>query len=134
MKLSSEEKKQLARQNAKWPTKLVEVPEVQWPDNPGKRPDEVWRSRDFLALVYAENRGITRLSICRTSMKGSRWKDGISWDDLQLLKRECGFGEFDAVEVFPKDCDVVNVANMRHLWVMGTSLPFAWRSGASHND
>ena len=49
--------------------------------------------------------------------------------DLQRLKAECGYGGHDAVEVFPHALDVINVANMRHLWVMGEPLTFAWRRG-----
>ena len=37
-----------------------------------------------------------------------------------------------AVEVFPADDQVVNVANMRHLWVLPEPLPFAWEKGLSH--
>jgi len=33
----------------------------------------------------------------------------------------------DAIEIFPADMDVVNVANMRHLWVMAEPVEFAWR-------
>lgn len=49
-------------------------------------------------------------------------------NDLQRLKRECGRGDLDAVEVYPRDCDVVNVANMRHLFVFESCLlPYVWR-------
>jgi hypothetical protein len=58
------------------------------------------------------------------------WIDGLTWDDLQTVKREVGFGKCFAVEVFPEDSHVVNDANMRHLWVLGERLPFAW---TAHN-
>jgi hypothetical protein len=90
----------------------------------------VWRSRNFLVQEYdlqAKYPALVRLSICRTSISGDRWRDGISWDDLQRLKNECGYGGLDAVEIFPADNDVVNVANMRHLWVMAEPVRFAWR-------
>jgi hypothetical protein len=33
--------------------------------------------------------------------------------------------------VFPPDTDVVNVANMRHLWILAPgTLAFAWRASA----
>jgi hypothetical protein len=70
---------------------------------------------------------VVRLSVCRTSLAGDRWQDGITWDELQRLKRECGYGDADAIEVFPADTDVVNVANMRHLWVMADPIACAWR-------
>lgn len=52
--------------------------------------------------------------------------DGITWDDLQWIKRAAGYGDREAVEVYPLDDDVVNVANMRHLWILpaGQRLPF----------
>ena len=74
---------------------------------------------------------VVRLSINRTTLGANgRWDENITWDDLQRLKREAGYGDKDAVEVFPADVDVVNVANMRHLWVFvgNYRLPFAWRA------
>ncbi len=70
---------------------------------------------------------LVRLSINRTTIIGDRWADNITWDELQRIKNECGYTLHDAVEVFPAEKDVVNVANMRHLWVMKDPLPFAWR-------
>jgi hypothetical protein len=47
---------------------------------------------------------------------------------LQTVKDELGYAERDAVEVFPAQGDLVNVANMRHIWVLPYRLPFIWRS------
>lgn len=125
---SREQRRQLARDNAKLPTTLAKIPRHEWP-NPSAPQLEVWRSRDFLVQVFAGSGPCKcRLSINRTTLgKAGRWVEGISWDELQRLKRECGFANFDAVEVYPRDRDVVNVANMRHLWVLHEPLPFAWR-------
>jgi hypothetical protein len=60
-------------------------------------------------------------------LEGDRWADNITWDELQALKTQCGYGGHDAVEVYPPTRDVVNVANIRHLWVLAEKLPFAWR-------
>lgn len=125
------QKKALARESARYGEHLERIPESAWP--PNYRPPnirEVWRSRDYLVQIFAEKDGATRLSICRTALNadGSRWQDRIPWEDLQRLKSECGRGYLDAVEVYPRDCDVVNVANMRHLWVLEQPLPFAWRA------
>lgn len=92
------------------------------------RPKRVWRSRGFLVQAYGEIPGHVRLSICRAELdRDGQWTANISWEELQELKRQAGFGDYDAVEVFPRDCDVVNVANMRHLWVVPEGIPFAWR-------
>ncbi len=51
----------------------------------------------------------------------------LVWDELQRIKSECGYGNTDAIEIYPADDDVVNVANMRHLWILDSRIPFAWR-------
>jgi hypothetical protein len=90
---------------------------------------EVWRSRDFLVQIFDDGQpGILRMTVCRTKHSGNNWHDNITWDELQALKHECGHGDLDAVEVYPRDRDVVNVANMRHLFIFAAPLPFAWRS------
>lgn len=58
----------------------------------------------------------------------STWLDGITFDELMQLKRECGRGDLDALEVYPADFDLVNVANMRHLFIVPGGVSFAWRN------
>lgn len=125
--ITRDQRRQLVRDNAKQPTTLQEVPDNGMQNRPVHML-RVLRSRDFFVQEFAESAPIdVRLSICRTDVIGDRWKEGITWDELQRLKRECGYGDRDAVEVFPADIDVVNVANMRHLWVMVDAIPYAWR-------
>lgn len=47
-------------------------------------------------------------------------------------QRDPGLADSWAVEVFPADADVVNVANMRHLWILPDAPAFAWRKGISN--
>ena len=55
-----------------------------------------------------------------------------SWADLQRIKNEVrpDGHERTAVEVYPRDAELVDVANMYHLWVLppGFALPFTLRS------
>lgn len=119
----------MARDNAKQPSKLVEVPRSEWP--PGfTEQRRALRSREFLVQEFdAPAPAFVRLSINRTTLSGERWTDNITWDELQRIKAECGYSGRDAVEVYPPTSDVVNVANMRHLWVLSEPLAFAWRRG-----
>ena len=57
-----------------------------------------------------------------------RWKDDITWDELQEIKRQAGYGNQMAVEIYPDDLDIVNVANMRHLWILDEPLPIGWKN------
>jgi hypothetical protein len=89
-----------------------------------------WVSRKFIAQLYIEATEdyphMKRLSIARVKRNQHGWVDGITWDELQAVKREVGYGDWYAIEIYPRDCDVVNVANFRHLWLFETPLPFGW--------
>jgi len=130
MNTTRAQRRQLERDNAKLPERLQSIPRDQWPANAPPTIMRVFRSRDFLVQEYTSTSPhvISRLSICRTTISGNRWKDGITWDELQRIKNEVGYGDADAVEIYPADDDVVNVANMRHLWVLDARIPFAWRN------
>ena len=127
------QRRELERQNAKMPRELRLVPREEWPLEHQRGPIlRVWRSRAFLVQEYAEPAPVlVRLSVLRTTLdpKAGRWVDGITWDELQSIKAECGYGRHDALELYPPDSDVVNVANLRHLWVMRELQTFAWRGG-----
>jgi len=55
-----------------------------------------------------------------------------SWSDFQRIKREVLFGgaERTAVEVYPPQAELVDQANMYHLWVLpaGCRLPFSLKT------
>lgn len=124
-----EQREYLKRENLKYPTFLVMIPREDWPSAyvPKTPPIEVWRSRQFLVQVFQENGGIERLSVIRTEiLPNGRWAENITWDELQEIKTEVGRGGKFAVEVFPAVNDLVNVANMRHLWVLPEPPLFAW--------
>lgn len=131
--ITKAERRYLATENAKYPEHLISIPHSAWPQSVqwlAKVPIEVWRSRAFLVQIFSES-GVERITVCRTRITGQTWQDGITWDDLQRLKRECGRGDKWAVEIFPAESETVNVANMRHLWVLDEMPAFAWhnRSG-----
>jgi len=97
-------------------------------DASGARPFAIYRSRYYLVQMFAEaDPNIIRLSICRSKIgQDGRWLDGLSWDELQSIKSAVGYGDFQAFEVYPADSKVIDVANMRHLWVMQQPIPLGW--------
>jgi hypothetical protein len=104
------------------------VPRELWPSGPSTADRvEVWLCTDFLVQVFDMPNCPRRLSVNRTRHAGSRWEAGITWDDLQECKRAAGYGDRWAVEVFPADVDLVNVANMRHLWLLDEAPAWEWR-------
>ncbi len=129
IKASRADRKWLRKENAKWPLELKEVGRREWPEVPDgfKYPERVFRSRQFMVQIFEPDNGATRLTIQRARLNSKgEWDDMITWDELQRLKAEAGFGDRVAVELFPPDDKVVNVANLRHLWILDEELPFMW--------
>lgn len=122
-----EQKRQLEHDNAKLPHYLEVVPKHLHPSTDDKNRVQAWRSRNFLVQAFYENDGFIRLSVNRTTLgDNGRWLENIRWEELMQLKREAGFSDWYAIEIYPRDKDVVNVANMRHLWVMEKPLNIGW--------
>jgi hypothetical protein len=117
--------------NRLWGPHLQPVPREDWlPVFDGMKafPFCVFRSCRFVAQVFDEVDGARRISVQRTMIDDNgNWLQGITWDDLMLVKDDCGYGNCWAVEIFPPNTEVVNVANMRHLWLLPEAPPFAWR-------
>lgn len=91
---------------------------------------EVWRSRDFLVQLFRDGDHV-RITVNRThSPNGLDWADGITWDELQQIKAEIGRGDAWAVELYPPDEHVIDVANMRHLWLLDEAPAYGWRAPA----
>lgn len=99
----------------------VPVPDAGNPTAPRR----AWRSRHFLVQEHEDGPGI-RLSVCRSDISLETGA-GITWDELQTIKRGCGYASAWAVEVFPPDSHIVNVANMRHLWILPEAPEFGWK-------
>lgn len=122
-----------AAEAKKRPARLAEIPRERWPRNLAGEAERthVWHSQRFLVQMFDEApfQGIDtrRISVCRvTLLQDGRWEEGLSWEELMQVKREIGFGDWYALEIFPRDGDIVNVANMRHLWMLATPLSIGW--------
>jgi hypothetical protein len=127
MKLDRNQRRLLTKESTSQPATLREIPREQWPAFAPAHLIEVWRSRGFLVQVYTEPSDFQRMSVYRAFHDGDSWVDQVTWDELMQLKRECGRGDKDALEVFPADVDIVNVANMRHLFFPPTPVKFKWK-------
>ncbi len=87
----------------------------------GEKSFALWRDATYLAAGYDDGT-VIRLDICRRDLG-----DGIGWDELQRIKRECGYGALDAMELYPADDAVINTANVRHLYLFRQPIPHVWR-------
>lgn len=113
---------------ASYPPRLTTVPRHQWPNTPSSVPRiAAWVSRDYLVQAFAEDGDVVRLSVNGVVPTADSWADAITWDELMEIKRQCGYGDRVAVEIYPDDDNIVNVANMRHLWLLPEAPAFMWR-------
>lgn len=132
--MNREQRRLAKKENLKRPAVLTEMPRSEWPtgvlEKLRKIPIRVFVSQDYLVQEFEEENA-TRLSVNRTEMQANgQWRENIEWEELQEIKRQIGYGDHYAIEVYPRDRDIVNVANMRHLWVLDKPLPIGWANGA----
>lgn len=115
------------------PDALTELPRERWPSDSFMHLSgdaerlRVWVSKAMIVQLFNEF-GHERISVSRAAIDAQgRFVDGIAWDELQAVKTAIGFGDRCAVEVYPPDRDVVNVANIRHLWLLAEDPVFMWK-------
>ena len=84
--------------------------------------DSIWRNKKFTVMVWNVPAG-KKMTISRNTWDSHacRYKDGITWDEIMEIKRGIGMGEENAVEFYPPDSEVINIANVRHIWILPKS-------------
>lgn len=129
-KTHTAEQIQIKKINKRFGRTLVEqtMPKIAYPEGCVR----VMRSRYFLVQEYRWQDDkmfgrVMRLSICRTAVDTQgRWQDKVTWDEMQRIKKMCNYGHYAAVEIFPPERHLTNVANMRHMWILKTPPEFMW--------
>ena len=130
-KLSRAARRSIAARVSKWPDELTPIPASEFPDG-ASAPDAAWRSKDYIVQMKMEASGYRRLTVSRTLVDaGGNYGADISWDELQAIKHSIGFGEKWAVECYPPNSEVVNVANMRHLFILDAPPDYGWKNPPS---
>lgn len=117
----------------KRPFQLTPIPRSEWPSYRQQTLEQVWHSRKFLVQMFAETpfqgSECKRLSVCRVTLgEDGKWDANITWDHLFDIKTELGFADWYGVEIHPRVKDLVNVANMRHVWLLREPLKLGWSS------
>lgn len=79
--------------------------------------DHVRKNRVFAVLVRDVG---TAFHLAVSSLTGDR----PSWPEMQRIKNELAGPDATAVEVYPPQREVVDDANMYHIWIVGP-LPFS---------
>jgi hypothetical protein len=125
--LHTEQSQNAIKQNFQWPTYLVELPPESWKDE--KAPPNlirVLRSRKYLVQINEITpdkllmMGISRIANFKIDAK---LVDHITWPELQTLKREAGYHDKCAVEIYPPDGYIADTG-ARHLWIYLQGVPY----------
>ena len=122
-------KKVIAENNRKYTDKFVEIPREEL-DDKSFPPKRACRNNRYMAYLYEDyTNGYLRLCVQRTTINDDgTYEDGISWDKIQEIKRLVGFGDWWGLEVFPADDHLINVSNIRHIWLFKERPSFAWNN------
>lgn len=114
-----------ARKSGRWPT---------WetlPIRPGTIHGSGWtqqvtkahRNQVFCVLERPLPNGVIHFAV--TSLSQAR----PSWWEMQRIKNELAGETATAIEVYPPQGEVVDEADMFHIWVMPDGLPFSLSEG-----
>ena len=76
------------------------------------------RNRVFAVLVRLDATGIVHLAV--SSLSGVR----PTWPEMQRIKDDIAGPDATAIEVYPPKAEVVDEADMFHLWVLRGKLTF----------
>lgn len=129
--MNGQERKWMDRQSIKAGKKLIAkgwndfedaMPEVL--DRglaPLKGMTRIWKNNLYIVQEFPKSEGMTLLMVRRNDAAPIR-----SWSDMQRIKNELMGEDRVAVEVYPAESDLIDLANMYHLWVFqeGYKLPF----------
>jgi hypothetical protein len=115
---------------------VMEPGDDGWPTGLAGRitvPIRAWKSRNFIVQLHDRaEEGLQRLSVQRAGANAgilpqNRDLRPISWDELMAVKSDCGFADSWACELLPAAGQVVDVAPMRHIWILSQAPTFGWR-------
>lgn len=83
---------------------------------------EAWANNLYVVLIrpFVDETGnkVTHLAIRTASNLEPPWRD------MQRIKNEIFGNEATAVQVMPPESELVDDADMYHMWVLGSMLPF----------
>ena len=86
----------------------------------------VHRNRVFAVLERPAEAGVIHLAV--SSLSGIR----PTWHEMQRIKNDLAGPDATAIEVYPPKTDMVDEADMFHIWVLRGKLPFGLHVKAKH--
>jgi hypothetical protein len=83
----------------------------------------VFQSEDFTVQCFNVDENVIRLAINRNpvAQMSLSYPDGIDREELKAIIKALGFGDRYGVEIYPPKRSILNVMNVRHLWLLPKS-------------
>jgi hypothetical protein len=81
------------------------------------------RNKVFAVLDRVAEAGVRHLAV--SSLSGIR----PTWPEMQRIKDELAGVDATAIEVYPPKAEVIDQADMFHIWVLRGRLPFGFHKG-----
>ncbi len=87
--------------------------------NPGSafRPDQVFQNPKYVVQIFNDRKVIGRPAR-QVMIRRSDSAPIYSWSDMQRIKNEIFGEEVEALQMFPKESELVDVANLYWMWVL----------------
>lgn len=97
----------------------------------GYRDGRVFMYQNSLYTIHLRLLGATLENALWLSIRRNDRQAVHDWRHFQRIKNELVGPEREAVEIFPKESQLVDTANSYHLWVLDEvdSLPFGFKDG-----
>lgn len=112
--------------NAWHPFERVDVDPARFAEHAARTGDlrSCWRNNVYSVQVFA--RATPHGEALQFAIRRHDDHEVQGWSDLQRIKDELAGPDALAIEMYPRAADVVDDANMRHLFVLppGMSVPF----------
>jgi hypothetical protein len=104
------------RQRRSWPEQMQKIPLPADLPEGQKQIEGQWRSRYYLATLWNRD-GRRTLHIHRVEMaKDGTWLPGVTWEDMQSIKIQCGLGLMVGQVIFPNDYEPAK-ENIYVMWL-----------------
>lgn len=87
-------------------------------------PYDLWKNDQYVVISRTNEHGFMWLSIRREDRAAAR-----DWRHFQRIKNEIAGPEREAVELYPAESRLADLANQYHLWVLpeGQQFPFGFK-------
>lgn len=88
----------------------------------------------FLNNLYVVMRNVVDDTFIHLSIRRIDRQTAHDWRDFQRIKNELAGPEWEAIEIYPPESELVDTANQYHLWCFSTRIGVGFQNGRCVTD